>query len=165
MTDEKSQVWLRSWRALLLFKLSVKSNLMQRRQCCKYQRILQLLEAPLLSWRLEMFCPFGIYCMDLCCPVEMTQEFVLLSTSDSIYLKLLLDIKITNKIQPASQELDNQVLEVRGQTHLTTKTQMPLVTNQVQESLLPTQISTNVEFHQTSLWNISFKKWIDMLEH
>ena len=89
--------------------------------------------------------------MDLCCPVEMTQEFVLLSTSDSIYLKLLLDIKITNKIQPASQELDNQVLEVRGQTHLTTKTQMPLVTNQVQESLLPTQISTNVEFHQTSL--------------
>ena len=82
----------------------------------------------------------------------MTQEFVLLSTSDSIYLKLPPDIKITNKIQRDNQALDNQVLVAPDQTRLTTKTQMPLVeTKPAQASLSPTQISTNVEFHQTSL--------------
>ncbi len=122
---------------------------MLRRLYYKFLKMQLQLEVHQLNSNQVTFFQFMTFYMDLCFQVVMMLRLVLQNISDSIYLRWLLDTRITNNN-------NSKIISSNNRIHRTQETL----------NLLP-RIPTKQDLHnriikegslQTSLLNISFKK-------
>jgi len=127
---------------------------MLRKLCYKSRRMQQLSVAHLQNSRQVMFLASGTYFTAWCFLVGMTQVSVLRSTLANTCSKWQRGIRITRQ---------EEVLVELPQ--LTVNSNQLRIQEIKQTVTLTTQELTREEFHRTSRWSTSFKKWTDMPEH